>query len=26
LCTFLFLSLGEEFLQGGLLWQRILCF
>ena len=24
LCTFLFLSLGEEFLQGGLLWQRIL--
>ena len=26
LCTFLFLSLGGEFLQGGLLWQRILCF
>jgi hypothetical protein len=24
LCTFLFLSLGGEFLQGGLLWQRIL--
>ena len=25
LCTFLFLSLGGEFPQGGLLWQRILC-
>jgi hypothetical protein len=24
LCAFLFLSLGGEFLQGGLLWQRIL--
>jgi hypothetical protein len=24
LCTFLFLSLGGGFLQGGLLWQRIL--
>jgi len=26
LCTFLFLSLGGEVPQGGLLWQRILCF
>ena len=26
LCAFLFLSLGREFPQGGLLWQRILCF
>ncbi len=25
-CTFLFLSLRGEFLQGRLLWQRILCF
>ena len=25
LCTFLFLSLGGDFPQGGLLWQRILC-
>ncbi len=26
LCTFLFLSLGTESPQGGILWQRILCF
>ena len=25
LCTFLFLSLGGKFPQGGLLWQKILC-
>ncbi len=26
LCTFLFCHWGENFSQGGLLWQRILCF
>ena len=26
LCTFLLMSLGGDFPQGGLLWQRILCF